>query len=60
MMNNAFYFLTKNNNVLQGDYPYTATDTEACNKNVKTLANSKLADYWSIKEESLDAVIDRL
>lgn len=56
-MNRAFSFLTKNLNVLQKDYKYTAKDYtqgEECKSGIEYYANSKAKDYWSVPEGKND------
>lgn len=65
-MNRAFSFLTKNLNVLQKDYEYTAKDysdpENECKKNINYAPNSKLKDYWSVPEDKVgfDNLLTRL
>jgi len=60
-MNNAFKFLKKNDNVLQANYPYTATDAK-CDSNAKKQSNSKLTKFEDVREdkEGYDSLIDAL
>jgi len=56
-MNRAFSYLTKNLNVYQKDYKYTAKDyndpDNVCAKNINYAPNSKLRDYFSIPEDKV-------
>lgn len=65
-MNRAFSFLTKNLNVYQADYKYTAKDysdpENECKKGITYATNSKLKDYWSVPEDKdgFDNLLTRL
>lgn len=64
-MNRAFSFLTKNNNVYQKDYAYTAKDYtqgEECKSGIVYAQGTKAKDYWSVPEDKVgfDNLLTRL